>query len=53
MPFYADHADKWFFDARYDEGNRVYTFDTRWYYQEIPSNAISSSNNLIIQNPGY
>ena len=53
MPFYADHADKWFFDARLDEGNRVYTFDTRWYYQEIPSNAISSSNNLIIQNPGY
>ena len=53
MPFYADHADKWFFDARLDEGNTVYTFDTRWYYQEIPSNAISSSNNLIIQNPGY
>ena len=53
MPFYADHAGKWFFDARYDEGNRIYTFDTRWYYQEIPSNAISSSNNLIIQNPGY
>lgn len=53
MPFYADHTGKWFFDARYDEGNRIYTFDTRWYYQEIPSNAISSSNNLIIQNPGY
>ena len=53
MPFYADHADKWFFDARLDEGNTVFTFDTRWYYQEIPSNAISSSNNLIIQNPGY
>ena len=53
MPFYADHAGKWFFDARYDEGNRIYTFDTRWYYQEITSNAISSSNNLIIQNPGY
>lgn len=53
MPFYADHAGKWFFDARYDEGNRIYTFDTRWYYQEIPSNAISSSNNLIIQNQGY
>jgi hypothetical protein len=53
MPFYADYAGKWFFDARYDEGNRIYTFDTRWYYQEIPANAISSSNNLIIQNPGY
>ena len=53
MPFYADYAGKWFFDTRLDEGNRVYTFDTRWYYQEIPSDAISSSNNLIIQNPGY
>lgn len=53
MPFYADHANKWFFDARTDEENRIYTFDTRWYYQEIPGNAISSSNNLIIQNPGY
>lgn len=53
MPFYADHAGKWFFDARTDEGNRIYTFDTRWYYQQIPGNAISSSNNLIIQNPGY
>lgn len=53
MPFYADYANKWFFDARTDEENRIYTFDTRWYYQEIPGNAISSSNNLIIQNPGY
>lgn len=53
MPFYADYAGKWFFDTRLYEGNRVYTFDTRWYYQEIPSDAISSSNNLIIQNPGY
>lgn len=53
MPFYADYAGKWFFDARTDEGNRVYTFDTRWYYQQIPGDAISSSNNLIVQNPGY
>lgn len=53
FPFYADYAGKWFFDARTDEGNRVYTFDTRWYYQEIPSNAISSSNGIIVQNPGY
>lgn len=49
--FYADKADKWFFDARYDEENRRYTFDTRWYYIEIPTDVINSDG--LIQNPGY
>lgn len=53
MPFYADYAGKWFFDARTDERNSKYTFNTSWYYQEIPSDAISSSNGVIVQNPGY
>lgn len=53
MPFYADYAGKYFFDIRWDERGNTYTFDTRWYYQQIPGNAISTSNNLIIQNPGY
>lgn len=53
MPFYADYAGKWFLDVRSDERNDTYTFDTRWYYQEIPSRAISSSNNIVIQNQGY
>ncbi|GEP97035.1 RagB/SusD family nutrient uptake outer membrane protein [Chitinophaga cymbidii] len=52
MPFYAAQAGKWFFDARPDERNARYTFDTRWYYQEIPGGEISKSQNLI-QNPGY
>ena len=51
MPFYADKADKWFFDARYDEENRRYTFDTRWYYVEIPTDVINSDG--IVQNQGY
>ena len=51
MPFYADQAGKWFFDARYDEENRRYTFDTRWYYVEIPTDVINSDD--LIQNPGY
>lgn len=51
MPFYADKANKWFFDARYDEENRRYTFDTRWYYVEIPSDVINSDG--LTQNPGY
>jgi len=52
MPFYADYAGKYFFDARYDETGNTYTFDTRWYYQEIPGYAISTSTKMI-QNPGY
>ena len=53
MPFYSDYASKYFFDIRYDERGVTFTFDTRWYYQEIPGDAISTSNNLVIQNPGY
>ncbi len=53
MPFYADYAGKYFFDIRYDETGNTYTFDTRWYYQQIPDNAISTSSNLVVQNPGY
>jgi len=52
MPFYAATAGKFFFDERLDERNVRYTFDTRWYYQQIPQDQISKSQNLI-QNPGY
>lgn len=52
MPFYAAAAGQYFFDARFDERNSRYTFDNRWYYQEIPGSEISKSQNLI-QNPGY
>jgi hypothetical protein len=52
MPFYSSQAGKYFFDARTDERNDVYTYDTRWYYEQIPGGAISKSNNLV-QNPGY
>lgn len=51
MPFYADKANKWFFDARYDEENRRYTFDTRWYYVQIPTDVINSDG--LVQNQGY
>lgn len=49
MPFYAANAGKWFFDKIYS--NTRYTFDTRWYYEDIPSDEITK--NQIIQNPGY
>ncbi len=52
MPFYSAQAGKYFFDQRTDERNNVYTYDTRWYYEQIPGGAISKSSNLI-QNPGY
>jgi len=52
MPFYSSTAGKYFFDARTDERNDVYTYDPRWYYEQIPGGAISKSPNLI-QNPGY
>jgi hypothetical protein len=52
MPFFSSQAGKYFFDQRTDERNDVYTYDARWYYEQIPGGAISKSNN-IIQNPGY
>ncbi len=52
MPFYSSTAGKFFFDARTDERNDVYTYDPKWYYEQIPGGAISKSPNLI-QNPGY
>jgi len=52
MPFYSSDAGKYFFDARTDERNVRFTFDTRWYYQQIPTGAIAKSPNLV-QNPGF
>ena len=52
MPFYSSDAGKYFFDPRFDERNVRYTFDSRWYYQQIPTAAIAKSTNLV-QNPGY
>jgi len=52
MPFYVQENGKYIFDARLDEKNRKYTFNTKWYYQEIPSGEIAK-NTHIKQNPGY
>jgi hypothetical protein len=52
MPFYSADAGKYFFDARTDERNVRFTFDTRWYYQQIPAAAITKSPTLV-QNPGF
>lgn len=52
MPFFSANDKKYFFDARTDERNARYTFDVRWYYEQIPQGQIATSPNLI-QNPGY
>ncbi|MBL4678965.1 MAG: RagB/SusD family nutrient uptake outer membrane protein [Mucilaginibacter sp.] len=52
MPFYAANDKKYFFDARTDERNVRYTFDVRWYYEQIPNGEIQKSQKLV-QNPGY
>jgi len=52
MPILEAKTEQYFFDERFDERNSRFTFDPRWYYQEIPNAAIAKSPNLI-QNPGY
>jgi len=53
MPFFAEHAEQWFFDARNTEySGEEYNFDMRWYYVQIPGAQIERSPNLV-QNPGY
>lgn len=51
FPFYAEKAEKWFFDARPDDQNKRFTFDERWYYNEIPNDEVTKSG--LTQNPGY
>ena len=51
-PIFALNAMKYFFDDRPDERNTRFTFDPRWYYQQIPAAVIAKSLN-IVQNQGY
>jgi hypothetical protein len=51
-PIFASQALKYFFDDRPDERNTRATFDTRWYYTQIPQAVITKSP-TIVQNPGY
>ena len=52
MPFYVAQNGKYFFDVRKDEKNRFYSFDPKWYYEQIPNDEIAKSKSLK-QNPGY
>lgn len=50
MPFYAGEIDKWFYDIKYNESAKNFTFNPINYYKAIPAGEISSNPNLI-QNP--
>lgn len=50
MPFYVAENGKWFFDYKYNEASKTYTFKPSWYYIEIPSSEIDKNTN-IIKNP--
>ncbi|MES2276534.1 MAG: RagB/SusD family nutrient uptake outer membrane protein [Bacteroidota bacterium] len=50
--FYSTTAAKYFYDDRWDERASRYTFDPRWYYEQIPAAVITKSPN-VVQNPGY
>lgn len=56
MPFFATDVNKYFFDVRFTEPRGgyqyIFTFDTRYYYQPIPSAEITKNPNLK-QNPGF
>lgn len=53
QPFFAADAMKYFMDIKYQEqSGKVYTFDTRNYYQPIPAGEITKNPNCK-QNPGY
>ena len=46
-PFYAASVDKWFYDVKYNESVKEFTFNPINYYLGIPANQINSNPNLI------
>ena len=54
--FYSTDAQKYFLSVKFQEPRGgfqyIYTFDTRYYYQPIPTSEISKNPNCK-QNPGY
>jgi hypothetical protein len=52
MPIMLQDQSKYILDVRNEERNVAYTFQTRWYYYQIPTAAIAKSLNLV-PNPGW
>ncbi|WP_316769913.1 RagB/SusD family nutrient uptake outer membrane protein [Pedobacter frigiditerrae] len=52
IPIMLQDQSKYILDVRNEERGVNYTFQTRWYYNQIPTAAIAKSLNLV-QNPGW
>lgn len=53
QPFYSSEAGKYFLDIHFQEprsGNYSYNFDTKYYYQPIPTAEISKNPNCVQNN---
>lgn len=47
VPFYAGTIGKWFYDIKYDEIGKKFSFNPIKYYIPIPDNQINSNPNLV------
>ncbi|TKC12815.1 RagB/SusD family nutrient uptake outer membrane protein [Pedobacter polaris] len=52
LPIMVADQSKYIMDSRFEERSVQFTFQVRWYYQQIPTAAIAKSLNLV-QNPGW
>ncbi len=52
VPIMLQDQSKYVLDVRNEERGVAYTFQNRWYYNQIPTAAIAKSLNLV-QNPGW
>lgn len=52
LPIMLQDQSKYVMDVRYEERAVMYTYQTRWYYNQIPASAIAKSLNLV-PNPGW
>ncbi|MDQ7948859.1 MAG: RagB/SusD family nutrient uptake outer membrane protein [Pedobacter sp.] len=52
LPIMLQDQSKYIMDVRLEERALPYTYQTRWYYGQIPASAIAKSLNLV-PNPGW
>ena len=52
VPIMLQDQSKYIMDVRSEERGVIYTFQQRWYYNQIPTSVIGRSLNLV-QNPGW
>jgi len=52
MPYKVINEDKYIFIREYNEYNKNYNFEVKWYYEQIPAVELNKNRNLV-QNPIY